>query len=130
MSEFQQNLNAICEKFGIAIDWTSDKMSEYIPVLTDKIARYNAISNGVTAFIFLLVSIVCAFVIVWDLTRMRKPYDIGEEYYMALFPIAVIIFIFALVSFLINLYDMIIAVTCPEMSALGYLRSFLSNVQA
>lgn len=57
-NQFIENLNAVCDKLGIAIDWTSDNLMPQIQDLLTRYGRYLLVSNivfvviGVLAIVF------------------------------------------------------------------------------
>ena len=61
-------LNALCEKFGIAIDWTGQNVMPYVQELTKKAVNYELWTSVVNIVFFLLSTGVCWF-IVWKLSR-------------------------------------------------------------
>lgn len=52
-------INELCNKFGIAIDWTSNNVAPYIQTLIDKYARYR-LGTSITWLVFGLVIMVIA----------------------------------------------------------------------
>lgn len=58
-NQFIENLNAVCDKLGIAIDWTSDNLMPQIQDLLTRYGRYllaDAITGIVVGVLLLVVS--------------------------------------------------------------------------
>lgn len=52
-----QVIDALCEKFGIAINWTSENVIPYIEILCKKLITYEIVTSIVWMVIMILVSI-------------------------------------------------------------------------
>ena len=52
-----QVIDALCEKFGIAINWTSENIIPYIEVLCGKLIKYEISTSIVWMVIMILISI-------------------------------------------------------------------------
>lgn len=74
-SQFIEVLDALCEKFGIVIDWTSQNV---MPYLTDLATRF--ISYEIWTSAAWIVILGVAFVVIWKLTKnARKDDSYGNE---------------------------------------------------
>ena len=63
-SQFIEVLDALCEKFGIAVDWTSQNV---MPYLTDLAARIITYEIWTSAAWIVIAAIV--FLIAWKMTK-------------------------------------------------------------
>ena len=52
-------LDYLFEKFGIAIDWTSENVMPYIQELAGKIVTYNVVSNAIVVGVTALILVGC-----------------------------------------------------------------------
>ena len=73
-SQFIEVLDALCEKFGIVIDWTSQNV---MPYLTDLAARF--ISYEIWTSMAWIVILGVVFVVLWKLTKNARKDDSFDE---------------------------------------------------
>ena len=52
-----QVINVLCEKFGIAVDWTSENITPYVEVLCKKLVTYEIATSSAIMLIMILLSI-------------------------------------------------------------------------
>jgi hypothetical protein len=121
-------LNALCEKFGIAIDWTADNVLPYIESLTHKFITWEIWTSVywisfMTLFfvIFLFISkkITKQYLKVRNLSR-EEGYSVTREEDWELGTIIswiafIIVAIASMIVIGIQIHDIITCVTFPEM---------------
>ena len=121
-SQFIEVIDALCEKFGIAIDWTSQNV---MPYLTDLATRL--ISYEIWTSVVWIVILGVAFVVIWKLTKnMRKDDSFGNEEICvgAWFVCGFIGIIFVVVA-CVEVFDIIRALTIPEVVIYGFLKGLM-----
>lgn len=70
-----QVIEALCEKFGIAINWTSDTILPYIEILCKKLITYEIVCSAFIISFLITLSVVCVV-----LTKRLAPiYKAGLE---------------------------------------------------
>lgn len=131
-------LNDICEKFGVAVDWTSKNVQPYLKELMTKCINYKL----ATDIVWLVVGIVL-LIIGWVLLRFafnnnRKYHEIKdyhERMYSNLdetagfqFMSGCICLVIAVVLTLYFTINLITCVTFPEKIILDMVRSYLGNM--
>lgn len=72
-SEVIKVLNHLCDKFGIAIDWTSSNVMPYLQDLMSRMVKYGIYQN-VSNIIYFLVFLLIAIIIT------RKLYKVSYKY--------------------------------------------------
>ena len=120
-SQFIEVLDALCEKFGVAIDWTSQNVLPYVIELAARIVSYEIWTSAawivIAGFFFLFV---------WKFTKnicLKKGIYMDDElsYYVGwTFRIALGICSFVVVSG--EVFDIIKALTVPEMVIYDFIK--------
>lgn len=80
-NQFIENLNAVCDKLGIVIDWTSDNIMPQIQDLLTRYGRYLLVSN-LTGVIFGVVLLVFGAILLvkTELSYERGTWALSKEY--------------------------------------------------
>lgn len=123
-------LNALCDKFGLAIDWTAANILPYLEVLCGKFVNYEIASSIVIIALNLVIWL--ALLIVTRIFWKRADFDRWE---FGFFEIAAMIglglTIIASIALVINLcsetYDIITALTFPEKIILEEVQELLGR---
>ena len=68
-------LDALAEKFGMVIDWTSQNVIPYLEQLCGKYVNYEI----VTSVIWLIFGIICVFVGKWGIKKTKQCYNKYKE---------------------------------------------------
>ena len=119
-------LDAICEKFGIVIDWTASNIMPYLQDLCKRIVTYEIATSA--AWIILQVFIVVlAFYI-----RNKKVKPIAEEdgddYPLSGYTIiCAIITVIAFIVICVQAVDIVRALTIPEITIYYFAKPFLKG---
>ena len=121
-SEIIEVLDYLGEKFGIAIDWTSNNVLPYLQMLADKFIKWE-ISTSIVWIIIAIFVIVVAIV----LMNLRGVREINEEADGTLWiPIIVLI----LVSFMIicvQIFDIVECNIFPERALYDFIKVMLKQ---
>lgn len=130
-----QVIDALCEKFGIVIDWTSENVIPYIETLCGKLIAYEIATSIAWMVIMMLLS-------VGSIIAAKKLYPIfkkkiaeadhwtrGDWELVAGFAIAalVIINLVAVIVVGTQIMDIIKCLTFPEMYIIEYVSELLSS---
>ena len=57
--DFESAIDILADKFGIAIDWTSDNVIPYLKDILERVVQYKIITNSIGTGISLLILIAC-----------------------------------------------------------------------
>ena len=108
-SQFIEVLDALCDKIGIAIDWTSQNVIPYITDLTTRIITYEISTSAAWIVIAAIV-----FLIAWKMTKnMCKADRLDYEWVLGwIIRIIIGIICFAVIGF--EVFDIIEALALPE----------------
>lgn len=121
-SQFIEVLDALCAKFGIVIDWTSQNVIPYLTDLATRLVNYE-IWTSVAWIVILGV----AFIVIWKLTknaRKNDSYDNEINCIGAWVVCGIISFIFVTVT-CVEIFDIIRALTIPEVVIYGFLKGLM-----
>ena len=121
-SQFIEVLDALCAKFGIVIDWTSQNV---MPYLTDLATRL--ISYEIWTSMARIVILGVAFVVLWKLTKNARKDDSFDDVgkcVCAWVACGIIVIIFVVVA-CVEVFDIIRALTIPEVVIYGFLKGLM-----
>lgn len=119
-SQFIEVLDALCDKIGIAIDWTSQNVVPYVTDLATRIITYE-ISTSVAWIVIAAI----VFLIIWKMTKnmcKEDAFDSGWALGWAI-RIAVGIFCFSEIDF--EVFDIIEAVALPEKTLYDFITGLM-----
>lgn len=114
-------LDALCTRFGLAIDWTSDNIIPYAETLFGKLVTYEIWSSVAwIGFIMVLFIINIAFL---KKTWPDNHNDIDYEIPVTM--ISSCVFAVTFVVVILQVLDIIKCVTFPEMFVYQYIRDLI-----
>ena len=119
-SQFIEVLDALCDKIGIAIDWTSQNVVPYVTDLAARIITYE-ISTSVAWIVIAAI----VFLIAWKMTKnLCKADDFDNEWFLGWgIRIAVGLFCFSEIGF--EVFDIIEAVALPEKTLYDFIMGLM-----
>lgn len=118
-SQFIEVLDALCAKFGIIIDWTSQNVMPYLTDLATRLVNYE-IWTSVAWIVILGVP----FIVVWKSTKNTRKddsYDNEGNCVCAWIVCGIIGIIFVVVA-CVEVFDIIRALAIPEVVIYGFLK--------
>ena len=108
-SQFIEVLGALCDKIGIAIDWTSQNVVPYLTDLAARIITYEIWTS--TAWIVIAAIL---FLIAWKMTKRDCKADtFDDEWFLGWF-VRILIGVFCFITIVFQVFDIIEAVALPE----------------
>jgi hypothetical protein len=124
-----QVMDALCEKFGIAVDWTSKNVIPYVEILCKKLITYE-ITTSIFWIVIMILMSIGSVVATKKLTPMfknglkenKRNYECGWEI-GTFFAIAglIILSLTTIIVVAVQIMDIIKCVTFPEMYAFEYI---------
>ena len=118
-SQFIEVLDALCDKIGIAIDWPSQNVVPYVTDLATRIITYEIWTSAAW-----IVILGVAFVVIWKLTKNARKDDSFDDVgkcVCAWVACGIIGIIFVVVA-CVEVFDIIRALTIPEVVIYGFLK--------
>ena len=119
-------LDAICEKFGIVIDWTASNIMPYLQDLCKRIVTYEI----ATSVAWIVLQVVIVFLAFYVRNKKVKPFAEADDddYSLIVATIAcVVIAATALVVICVQVADIIKALTIPEITVYHFAKPFLKG---
>ena len=119
-------LDAICEKFGIVIDWTASNIMPYLQDLCKRIVSYE-IATSVAWIVLQVVIVVLAFHIRNKNVKPIAESD-GDDYSLSGYTIVcAIITVIAFIVICVQAVDIVRAFTIPEITIYYFAKPFLEG---
>lgn len=119
-SQFIEVLDALCDKIGIAIDWTSQNVVPYVTDLTTRIITYE-ISTSV---VWMVIAAIL-FLITWKMTKRDCKADIFEDEWFLGWFVRILIGVFCFVVICCQVFDIIEAVALPEKTLYDFIMGLM-----
>lgn len=125
-------LNALCEKFGIVIDWTGQNVMPYVQELMKKVVSYELWTS--VSWLLICVAFIFVFfkLIYWYVKNQNNESNIILDflYYNEEFPVLFLIFggiltIIATIGTVIQIMDIITCLTFPEKIIFNMIQSMM-----
>ncbi len=119
-SQFIEVLDALCEKFGIAVDWTSQNV---VPYLTDLAARI--ITYEISTSVVWMVIAAILFVIAWKMTKNNCKEDIFADRWFLGWLVRTLIGVFCFITIVFQVFDIIEALALPEKTLYDFVMGLI-----
>ncbi|OSA89104.1 UNVERIFIED_ORG: hypothetical protein B2H93_16745 [Clostridium botulinum] len=118
-----QIIDKLCEKFGIALDWSSTNVLPYIQELSNRLIKYEVFTSLIWIILSVLI-ITCSGLFLRNTAK-----NCEGDYYEALFIFSIILFIFCSIfgiGIILNQsFDIVQALTIPEKTIIEYLSPYI-----
>ena len=121
-SEIIEVLDYLGEKFGIAIDWTSNNVLPYLQTLVDKFIKWE-ISTSIV-WIVIAAFVMVGMIILINLKGVR---EINEETYGMLWIPIIVSIIVSLIVICIQIFDIIECNILPEKALYDFIKVMLKQ---
>lgn len=120
-----QVLNDLCEKFGLAIDWTGENVIPYVMTLGERLVNYGVWTSAAWIVICVIASISCIAVFRGKSLRALCDDDefIGGISYIVVCGIG----IFGVVGIIVNTFEIIKCLTFPELYIFEYIQNLINS---
>lgn len=115
-SQFIEVLDALCDKIGIAIDWTSQNIVPYVTDLATRIITYEIWTSAAWITIMAIV-----FLIAWKMTKNLCKEDRFEDEWFSGWSIRIIIGIIFFAVIVFQVFDIIEALALPEKTLYDFI---------
>ena len=115
-SQFIEVLDVLCDKIGIAIDWTSQNVVPYVTDLATRIITYEIWTSAAW-----IVIVAIVFLIAWKMTKNLCKEDRFEDEWFSGWAIRIIIGIIFFTVIVLQVFDIIEAVALPEKTLYDFI---------
>lgn len=126
-------LDALAEKFGMVIDWTSQNVIPYLEQLCGKYVNYEI----ATSVVWLIFGIICLFVGKWAIKKTKfcynKYHEISRYNYWDMAAVFVgigagITILTGIIVGMCQVFDIVTCLTFPEKIILDELKSIYTSM--
>ena len=121
-SEIIEVLDYLGEKFGIAIDWTSNNVLPYLQTLVDKFIKWE-ISTSIV-WIVIAVFVIVGMIVLIKLKGVR---EINEETYGMLWIPIIVLIIVSFIVICIQIFDIVECSVFPEKALYDFIKVMLNQ---
>ena len=121
-SEIIEVLDYLGEKFGIAIDWTSNNVLPYLQTLADKFIKWE-ISTSIV-WIVIAVFVIMGMIILINLKGVR---EINEETYGMLWVPIIVLIIISFMIICVQIFDIVECNVFPEKALYDFIKVMLKQ---
>ena len=121
-SEIIEVLDYLGEKFGIAIDWTSNNVLPYLQTLVDKFIKWE-ISTSIV-WIIIAVFVMVGMIVLINLKGVR---EINEETYGMLWIPIIVLIIVSFMVICIQIFDIVKCNVFPEKALYDFIKVMLNQ---
>ena len=121
-SEIIEVLDYLGEKFGIAIDWTSNNVLPYLQTLVDKFIKWE-ISTSIV-WIVIAAFVIVAMIVLINLKGIR---EIDEETYGMLWIPIIVLIIVSFIVICIQIFDIVECNMFPEKALYDFIKVMLKQ---
>jgi hypothetical protein len=118
-------LDSLCEKFGIALDWSSENIIPYVTTLAEKLVNYELWTSVAMLVLAVMAGVVSTVLI--SKPSVRKFMWEGEiEGVFACIGIICLAF-FSIITIGIEIVDIIKCLTFPELYIFEYIQGVINS---
>ena len=121
-SEIIEVLDYLGEKFGIAIDWTSNNVLPYLQALVDKFIKWE-ISTSIV-WIVIAAFVIAMIIVLMNLKTFRK---INEDTYGMLWIPIIVLIIVSFIVICIQIFDIVECNMFPEKALYDFIKVMLKQ---
>lgn len=128
-------LDYLCQKFGVAIDWTSENVMPYLEDLCARYISYEVLTSIAWMVIIPAITLIIAIPLA-IIHKKAKSLDWDYNYYFGVCCTAIIFWIvFGVMAFAsicvisTQVFDIIECYTIPEKVILGYLKTLIESAK-
>ena len=113
-------LDDLSERLGIAVDWTSQNILPYLQELCDKYISYEIWTSAVYIFICL----TSAILMLYGISKLHDILNDVDDGFLLVFGIVLIV---SLVVMVVQIFDIVTALTFPEKLIYEYVNQAILN---
>ena len=129
-------LDAVCDKFGIAIDWTNNNVIPYIQQLGNKIIIYDICNSIMWLVVGCVIPLIVAILIKKFLNKKKlEAKESMNDYYFSdgsldegawcCYAMIIILIIIAIILTASNIQDIIQDIAFPEKTIIEFIKPYI-----
>ena len=114
-------LDDLSERLGIAVDWTSQNVLPYLQELCDKYISYEIWTSAV----YILICLTSAILMLYGISKLHDILnDVDDGFLFIVFGIVLIV---SLVVMVVQIFDIVTALTFPEKLIYEYISCYANT---
>jgi hypothetical protein len=121
-----QVLDALCEKFGIVVDWTSANVVPYLTTLCEKLVSYE-IWTSVAWIVISIIGFICVLIAAKHLPAGLDSIDADDFITGTAVLIGAGVAVLCIVGVIGQTMDIIKCVTFPELFVFEYIQDIINS---
>ena len=121
-----QVIDSLCEKFGLAIDWTSENVVPHLSTLCDKLISYE-IWTSVAWMVIILVGFLAALMLI---RKYKSGFEEAFDSDLLCYTVGMFLFVVGgamIAVFIEEIMDIIKCLTFPEMYVFEYIQRVINT---
>lgn len=124
-----QVLDALCEKFGMAIDWTGENVIPYVTTLCTKLITYEIWTSVALMAIMVTLSILSIIPIKTLYPALKRRLDEFDYSFVSIFISVALaaLYLATIICVGVQIMDIIKCVTFPELFVFEYVQSIVNG---
>lgn len=119
-----QVLDALCDKFGLVVDWTSENVIPYLSTLCTKLVSYEIWTS--VAWMAIVVVLAGIGVVIWSIKSVKEGRRDFSEGSIVISTVVVFCWVVGLAVIIFQIMDIIKCVTFPEMYIFEYVQRIVN----
>lgn len=124
-NEIIKIFDALCEKFGIVVDWTGTNVMPYVETIVQHIISYCLWINIVWLIIWVISFTL--LIIIWK--RCRKSYNWDDIELITTATVVGLIMIAPVIGIICCSLDIVTCITFPELIIFNEVKDLLNTIQ-
>lgn len=125
-TEIIKILDAVCDKFGMTIDWTSQNVIPYVEQIGKHIVQYKLWTSSLWTILSLIV-LIAGTIICGKKIKSATRYDDREETILGWCVILLAIYFTFASMLIVQIQDIVTALTFPEKTILDFITTYTQN---
>ncbi len=122
-------LDAVGEKFGIAMNWSSENVVPYLQQLCGRCIKYEIATSILWIIIGITLLIISTLLIRKIKTRIKNNYNDDEDFTVLLGCIVVVLILVAIPIIIFNMFDLVTCFTFPEKVLIEEIQSIYQSLR-
>lgn len=119
-------LDAVGEKFGIAVDWTSENVMPYLQQLCGKYIKYEI----ATSILWMVIGLILIIIGIYCVKKTKDNYEKwDEDFDLLMYFICAFLFIVGIPIVICQMFDIVTCLTFPEKMLIEEMQSIYRQLR-
>lgn len=119
-----QVLEFLCEKLGIAVDWTTENVAPYLQIISQRIITYSIVVD----IFWIVLGIIFCILAILMIKYAVKHWDDWEDNPLVILGIlfGCVILLIGVVMSLVNIYELCVCIAFPELQIIEFIGRYIN----